>query len=325
MKKSNFIMEKIFKMNLNYVRLQNKSKELFFKDLDNNIEFKQFKAELEELWDNIDHSYLQDDLTEFEAFIHENNVGAELEIKHENYIPLIPLIMILKTNDKFVRVKEREYKNALKSYAYKTDKQDYLKLKVSQYNNQVVPYYSRTTGELLRYVQPSTYNSMIQNTNLTRTGWNTTLNDADLLRDVSFYIPYHNFSCIYCAQYQGRLLSKSEVLNFISGELEEQEGDILHPNCKCVLTIYNDNIIPTRPQINEAEIEEQYNIRQKVNTLTLRKEEVLSDMKIQKGLGNQDEVDKLNQKRNKINSQIRELVNQLPTEELRKQVVAINR
>ena len=59
--------------------------------------------------------------------------------------------------------------------------------------------------------------------------------------------------------------------------------------------------------------------------VSLKKEEVLTDMKIQKRLGNEDEVDKLNQKRNKINKSIRELKEALPTEELRKQVVAINR
>ena len=48
-------------------------------------------------------------------------------------------------------------------------------------------------------------------------------------------------------------------------------------------------------------------------------------MRIQKSLGNQDEVDKLNQTRNRINKEIRELKEQLPTAELKKQVVAINR
>jgi hypothetical protein len=74
-----------------------------------------------------------------------------------------------------------------------------------------------------------------------------------------------------------------------------------------------------------TQVEEEYNIRQKVNGLTLRKEEVLTDIRIQKGLGNQDQVDKLNQQRNKINKSIRELKDELPTAELKKQVVAINR
>ena len=109
------------------------------------------------------------------------------------------------------------------------------------------------------------------------------------------------------------------------GYANEAEGDILHPNCKCILTFYDYGTKIIKPKYNEYELEEQYNIRQKVNTLTLKKEEIKTDMRIQQMLGNQDEVDKLNQQRNKINSQIRELKEALPTTELQRQVVAINR
>ena len=48
-------------------------------------------------------------------------------------------------------------------------------------------------------------------------------------------------------------------------------------------------------------------------------------MKIQKSLGNEEAYDKLNQKRNAINSRIRDLKSDLPTPSLQKQVGAINR
>ena len=73
------------------------------------------------------------------------------------------------------------------------------------------------------------------------------------------------------------------------------------------------------------EVETQYDIRQKVNSLTLKKERILTDMRVQSRLGNLDEVDVLNTQRNKINSQIRDLINELPTKELKTKVVAINR
>ena len=118
-------------------------------------------------------------------------------------------------------------------------------------------------------------------------------------------------------------MTKEEVINLI-GVDEEASGDILHPNCKCELTFYEKNT-RLRPIENKGQLEEEYEIRQKVNTLTLKKERVLTDMKIQKGLGNQDEVDSLNSTRNRINKEIRELKEALPTAELQKQVVAINR
>jgi len=329
MKNSNeFINKSVFKVNLKYARMQNKTKELFFKCLNENRDFEYFKDKLEKLWGNLDHSFLQDELVEYEEIIHEQNLKGnviEEEITFEPFLSLISLGVIIGVEDKFKRMKEREYKNSLKSYAYRKAKDQYLKTKVSRYTNQVVPYYSKKTNEIVRYVQMSTYNSMVHNTNLTRSGWNVTMQDAELLDLNEFWIPPHNFSCPYCASYQGRVLTREEVETYIGTEAQEQESDILHPNCKCVLTIYDGGTPLRRPQYNEAQIEEQYEIRQKVNSLTLKKEEILTDRKIQKMLGNEDKVDELNQQRNKINSQIRELKEALPTAELQKQVVAINR
>ena len=330
MKNSNFIAESVFRVNFNYTRLQNETKELFFRCLDEGRDLEYFKAKLEQLWGKIDYSFMNEEINEYEAIIHEYNVEGKQIIREipkgeeGSLFPLVPISVILGVDKKFQKVKEREYKSSLKSYAYKNDKQDYLKLKVKRYDNQIVPYYSKTTGELIRFVQPSTYNSMIHNTNLTRSGWNTTLNDADSVGVRSFWIPYHSFSCLHCIEHQNKLLTKEEVIDLV-GYAEEAEGDILHPNCKCTLTFYDNGIKNNKPNISDKELEEQYKIRQKVNSLTLKKEEVKTDLKIQKRLGNEDEVDKLNQQRNKINKEIRELKELLPTAELRKQVVAINR
>ncbi len=330
MKNSNFIADSVFKVNLNYTRLQNKTKELFFRCLDEERSIEYFKAEIRKIWGKIDYSYQDEQIAEYEAIIHERNIQGK-EVVEEipkgeegSLFALVPTSVIIAVDNKFVKTKEREYKNSLESYAYKNDKQEYLKLKVTKYNNQVVPYYSKTTGQILRYVQPSTYNSMIHNTNLTRSGWNTTLNDADKLDVSMFYIPYHSFSCIDCIEHQNKPMTKEQVINMV-GYAEETSGDILHPNCKCELTMYTPDTEIEKNKYSTAELEEQYHIRQKVNSLTLKKEEILTDLKIQKSLGIQAEVDKLNQQRNKINSQIRELKEALPTTELQKQVVAINR
>ena len=329
MKKSNYIADKVFNINLKYLKLQNKTKELFFKCLDEERDIDYFKAELEKIWGRGDYSYINDEIAEYEAIIHEKNIEGKEIIRdipkgeEGSLFALVPAGVVLGVISKFERIKEREYKSSSNSYAYKQDKQEYLKLKVNKYNNQVVPYYSKN-GKIIRYVQPSTYNSMIHNTNLTRAGWNTTLNDADMVGVSRFWIPYHSFSCEECLKHQNRLLTKEEVVNLV-GYAEETEGDILHPNCKCELVFYDSSTVFNRPSYSDYELEEQYNIRQKVNSLTLKKDEVLTDIRIQKRLGNEEEVDKLNQKRNKINKSIRELKEALPTDELKKQVVAINR
>lgn len=331
MKKFN-IADKVFNVNLNYVKLQNKSKELFFRCLDEERDIDYFKAELEKIWGRADYSYIQEEIAEYEAFIHEKMLyGKKEEVipkgEEGSLFTLVPAGVILGIISKFERIKEREYKTSYESPVFKANKQEYLKLKVNRYTDDIIPYYSKKTGKIVRYVRPSTYNSMIHNTNLTRAGWNTTINDAEELGYRYFYIPYHPFSCEHCISHQNRLLSREQVID-IAGIAEEAEGDILHPNCKCELVAikeYRDMYDLEQYDFTDSEKIEIAEIRQKVNTLTLRKQDILTDIKIQKRLGNEDEVDILNQKRNKINKSIRELKEALPTEELKKQVVAINR
>lgn len=322
MKNSNFISEKVYETNLNYVRLQNQTKELFIKCLDEGKDIDYFKTKLGEIWDNVDYSYLTEQIEEYEALMHEINTGKKVDdikkLSIKEILPLVAISVIVKTNKKFQEMKEKEYIKSINSYGYKNDKKEYLKMKVKRYDNQSVPYYS-ASGELVRYVQPSTYNSMIHNTNLTRAGWNTTLSDG--YQNQMYYIPSHSFSCPECIEHQNRPMTYKEVMRII-GDVDEGDTELLHPNCKCVLAFYEGGRLPT---LDKGQAEEEYHIRQKTNTLTLRKEEILNDMKIQKDLGNQDEVDKLNKVRNRINEQIRELKEALPTAELKKQVVAINR
>lgn len=344
MKNTNeFINESVFRVNLKYAQMQNKTKELFFKCLNENKDLDDFKKGLEKIWGNLDHTFLQDELLEYEEIIHEQNLKGKTKKEiEESFVPVASLIslgIILNVEEKFKKIKEREYKNSTKSYAYQRNKEEYLKMKVKRYNNQIVPYEvheyvnGKKTNKVIgyRYVQMSTYNAMIHNTNLTRAGWDTTLNDADYLGYKYFYIPYHPFSCQHCIDHQNKLYTRDDVLIMVGYLAEEIEGDILHPNCKCKLVAIKDekefdNIeSPFNYQFTREEKINISKIRQKVNGLTLKKEELLTDIRIQKSLGNYDQVDTLNQQRNKINASIRELKEALPTAELQRQVVAINR
>lgn len=330
-KSSDFINESVFTTNLKILRKQNETKELFFRCLDENRDYYYFKEQLEKIWDNLDYSFLQEQLKEYEEIIHIQNIEKrkEVEIKEKNnLLPLVPLGVILTQESRLINYKLRDYKNSLNSYAYQNNKEEYLKLKVPQYKDNIVEYVSHTGGKS-RYVELSTYTSMIQNTNLTRTAWNTTLNDADNLNIERFYIPYHSFSCPDCIEHQNIIYTKEELIRMID-IAEEAEGDILHPNCKCIIVMLGDGekMIKTS-SLTKDEKEESYNIRQKANSLTLEKERLLTDLKIYRSFkeneGMQDMIDKYNQKIRKINSEIKELKSQLPTEELQKQVIAIKR
>lgn len=328
---SKYINDSVFKVNQDYSNLQNKTKELFFKCLEEGRSLDYFEKKLEKIWGKVNYKYYVDSLNEYAAIIHENNLlmlqvqetDKEETKKINDFFSMVSALAILRNEKRYKEHIKRVYKSSIKSPAYKNDKTNYLVAKVQRYNDNIVPYYHN--GEVIRHVKLSTYCSMVHNTNMTRTAWNTSLNDADSLGYENFYIPFHAFSCMECLSHQNRVMSKEEVVNLV-GDVSLQEGDILHPNCKCELLIYHPGLTyMNRPSYTRDELDNQYHIRQKVNSLTLEKDRVLTDMKIQRGLNAYDEYDKLNQKRNKINSQIRELKQELPTKELQKQVVAINR
>jgi hypothetical protein len=326
--KSSSIADSVFLVNLKYVNYQNKTKELFFKCLNENKDISYFKKKLNEIWGNIDHSYMDQEIDNYTELIHKKNIHDKevLRISQEGDIfELVPESVITGAEDKFVNQKLKEYRNATNSYAYKVDKDSYLKQKVESYTNQIIPYFSVRTNEKVRDVELSTYCSMVHNTNLTRAGWNQTLKDGDSIGQELYWIPYHPFSCEHCIQYQNRPMTKREIQR-IAGRQETSRGDLLHPNCKCQITFY----IPgetkfNKPRYSNEELQEQYDIRQKTNSLTLKKEKIKADVRIQESLGNMDEVDKLNQQRNSINKEIRELKEALPTKELKNSLVVINR
>lgn len=335
---SSYVDKKVYETNKKIANLQNKTKELFFYCLDKGEDIEYFKRELDKIWGKIDYSFMQKDIDEYVEMIHTYNLEQanfkeeeqEVNKKENSVLYLIGLGLIMTQVDRFKEYLNWLYDFSYNSPGYKNNKKEYIKQKVKKYNSQTVTYYSKTKKRLLFFKQPvrhvklSTYTAMIENTNLTRSAWNTTLNDADLLGNDKFYIPFHLFSCEHCREYQGRILTREEVETHL-GITGEQEGDILHPNCKCSLLMYWGGSVRINPIYTNEELEEQYNIRQKVNSLTLKKSELLTDRKIYREMEAQDEIDEVNKKIRSINSKIKDLQAQLPTEEMRKEVVAINR
>lgn len=339
MKKSNkFINESVFNVNLQYKRLENRTKELFFEFLNNGYSLADFEQALDDLWGNFDRSFMEEDIEVYKDIIHDNNmqlmgIAEEKDKKQASkmnkLIKVAGLVVIAGYTAKLINQKKKEYKSSLESPSYQNDKEEYLKLLIQRYSSSIVPYFIKKTGKI-RYVDLATYAAMIHNTNLTRAGWNQTLADADMYGYRYFVIPYHSFSCPHCIEHQNKLLTRQAVEDVIGVAAEEQSGDILHPNCKCELIPVRSILEAQRLKDMGADLsyeakEEIYQIRQKINSLTLEKERIYSDIKICKELGYYDMADELKKRINEINKAIRELKEMLPTSELQTQVVAINR
>ena len=338
-KSSEEIGKDVYLTNVYYSNKQNKTKILFFRCLDEGRSYEYFENELSKIWDNIDHRFMKRQIDKLQGIVNKQNIEEAINLGRlddkyketeywvidEEYFKLTPDSDFEAFEKRFKQNVLMNYKRAKTSLKY-ADKETYLDKKIDTYNksiNQVVSYFNKQ-GAIVRKVQLSSYLAMIHNVNLTRSGWNQTISDSEKLGQEMFIIPYHPFSCPYCQLYQNRPLSKVDVETIIGVEAYEQVGDILHPNCKCTLSIYWSSTQLERQQYTPFEKENQYDIRQKVNSLTLEKSNLRTDMKISKSLGNEGKVDKIKSKISVINRNIRELRKQLP-EELQKQVTAIKR
>lgn len=321
--KNSSIFESVFKVNKKYAKQQNKTKELFFKCLEEDRSLEYFKAELEVIWGKDDTSYLEEEIIEYEAYLHELHTGKKLDKSEATVIGIAALGGILATNKLFQRIKEKEYQTRIKSYGYEKNKDEYLKKLVPKYTSDIKPYRDKD-GRVIRFVKPSTYNSMAYNTTLTRNGWIQTLNDGSDMDIRYYYIKNHPFSCLHCIDHQEVAMTRDECLNLL-GTADEGASEILHPNCKCELTFVDDTTQFKTIDRNQAD--EQYHIREKVMSLQLKREEIKSDLRIYKSINDkwqnsQAEVDKTKAKLEKVNNSIKELQNKLPTEALQKQVIA---
>ena len=338
-KSSEYIAESVFNVNAHYTRLQNETKILFFRCLRENRSEEYFREEAYKIWGNIDHKFMDKQIDKLQELVWGNNielavnygrlegkdVPSEKWVIDDEYFKLVPEAQFNDFEKKFENNVVRNYARSSKTIQSQ-DKDAYLQKKIKNYDdevNRIVPYFKQ--GEPIRYVNLSTYLSMLHNTNLTRAGWNETMGDSEKLNVNMFIIPYHPFSCVDCFYYQNRPLTKKEVEDIIGTDAVEHTGDIIHPNCKCTLALYWDKDQVSKKEYSVSEVEDMYHIRQKVNSLTLQKSKIATDMKIQKELGNEEQYDKLNQKRNAINGKIRDLKEELPSTSLKKQVGAINR
>ena len=337
-----YIGDSVYLINQHYTNLQSKTKVLYFRCLEQNKDLEYFETQVDKIWANIDHSFMDKQIDKLQQIIHDNNIKVAIEIggfdgeskikidndqKVKEYFKLTPESEFNKVERKFLQRVKSNYKKSLSSIK-KQDKDTYIEHKLEVYDqevNQIIAYYKSDGQGIARYVQVSSYLSMLHNVDLTRSGWNQTIMDAIYLNASYFIIPYHNFSCEHCRYYQNRPLSRFEVENVLGLEAKEQVGDILHPNCKCTLSIYWDESQIEKTTYTPQEQDEFYEIRQKVNNYSLQLDKLITDRKIIAKYGTGAQLDSIDKKISNYTSKTLELVNMLPTSELKRQVEAINR
>lgn len=324
-----FVQDKVWESLMKYNRMQLTTKEKFFENLYKQTSVDEYTKDIYDLWEKIDHTYMDKSIKELQRMVIQRdfknaemygnkkittrsiklqNTWRKFKLTNDELYPLNPEKDFKTIEERYVKRHIKLYKNTLKRYKDSKDLAKDLSNFMKTYDklDRTIPYFSHTTGKIIRYVDIGTYNSMLYNVNLTRSAWNRAMYDAKLLGNELWYLPAHPFACPMCAQYQGKVYADREGLGYPLKE-EAIEGGVGHPNCKHVWVSYWGYDQIQEDKYNSAEWEEKYKTQQKIQSLDLKKSRLLADRRIYKGLGQEDLVDKTTERIKTIREKKKEL------------------
>lgn len=223
-------------------------------------------------------------------------------------------------DDKYIKLIKNYYERTEKSVQYfkkEMSINEYLSNRVDKFDKleKTVAYYNKD-GTIRAYFDIASYDSMVYNTNLTRTAVRTSIRDCLRLNEDVVYVDPHPYACPECQKWQGKFYSLSGKTDIFKGErvlplevaIEGESGiGLLHPNCTHIPrpAHYTDEI---SYKYSSEEWEEKYNTKQKIQALELKKSRLKNDNKIYIELDNQEAVDKNKQRISNINARIKELL-----------------
>ena len=192
----------------------------------------------------IDHTYMIKAIDELKQIVMKKDKVKDIEELKE----LLPNLLEINPIEDFKRSELDYAQRVLNKYIgdlseiqrYK-DKTTFLTTRIRNFSKNVeqyIPYFHN--GFVWSMQNLATYNSMLYNVNLTRTAWNQSYKDSILLGNDKFIINTHPFACPHCLEHQGKIYTKQELEDIVGVAVEDGAKEILHPNCKCTLSIYWD-------------------------------------------------------------------------------------
>ena len=314
-----FIEDSAYYSKNEYYKLMYETKRVFFDYLYKNKPLAEFKKETTKIWEKVDHKYMAERIKELEDMITARDLeGNKILNPDAEYKQIYELASekVFQNVEKKYKYNIDEYykdrrKTANKSYI---DRESYISKLVTKYDEiqATIPYHNKD-GSVRSWHNIADYNSMLYNTNLNHAGWNRTMYDANLLDKELLYLPAHTFACPLCMPYQGKVYDKNGKSGYTSDGVryypqeEAIAGGVGHPNCRHQWTIYWDKDQIQENDYNSDKWQEDYEKKQKIQALQLKRTKLKNDKKIYENLGNGSEVDKTNAKIKKINATIKEL------------------
>lgn len=232
----------------------------------------------------IDHSYMIKTLEELKEKIAKND-GTTLEEQRKQ-----PDLLNINPIEKFT-FEEQEYADKvidryMQDYADiqgQEDIESYLSTKIKNYDTnieQFKPYFHNGVVSSMQTL--STYNSMLYNVNLTRTAWNQAYKDSLVLDNDKFIINSHPFACEHCLEHQGKIYTRKELENLVSVSIEDGATEILHPNCKCTLSLYWDSSQKKQTLTTPQD----YELDQREKAITRQLSKIRTEKDLYKEIGN---------------------------------------
>lgn len=304
-----FIEEEVNDYRLKIEVKENETKEQFFTYLLLGYSATKFKEWVDKKWDKSDRKQMATSKVKLEELVDKANEVDDIG-KTKNYFELIDYKRFEEVKKSFTDELLKYYEKRQEIAEKVPDKAEYLKEFVDKYDKQManVPYFKN--GKIYSWHTLSDYTSMIYNTNLTRSGWNRTLTDADRTGKNLLYITAHPFACPLCMQYQGKYYStkKNDIYPYIGTALD---GGIGHPHCKHVPTIATSSIKMQDDNYNSVEWQERYETQQKIMAVERNKEKLRTDLSIYEKMGDQTKIDLTKAKIKKLNQKNRELKSSL--------------
>lgn len=262
----------------------------------------------------IDHTYMIKAIDEIKQIIMKKDKIKKLELLRQvipNLLEINPIEDFKRSELDYAQRVLNKYTQDLADIKKQKDKTKYLTTKIKTYSRNVeqyIPYFHN--GFVWSMQNLATYNSMLYNVNLTRTAWNQSYKDSILLENDKFIINTHPFACPHCLQHQGKIYTRQELEDIVGIAVEDGAKEILHPNCKCTLSIYWDK---SQLERQNKTTEEDYRLDQKAKSLQRQINKRRTEKIAFQDIGNEEMADKRRKQLSRMYAELRGIKGQMET------------
>ena len=262
----------------------------------------------------IDHTYMIKAIDEIKQLIKKKDKIKTLEAIRDiipNLLEINPIEDFKRSELDYAQRVLNKYTQDLADIKMQKDKTQYLTTKIKTYTRNVeqyIPYFHN--GFVWSMQNLATYNSMLYNVNLTRTAWNQSYKDSILLENDKFIINTHPFACPHCLQHQGKIYTRQELEDIIGIAVEDGAKEILHPNCKCTLSIYWDK---SQLERQNKTTEEDYRLDQKAKSLQRQINKRRTEKQAFEDIGNEEMADERRKQLSRMYEELRGIKGQMET------------